>query len=118
MLRYSQIGWFSQWLLFLLPRGAVGEKVKTELAVVPTATLSSCWGWLRRTWPSQLCRDLPAPPFLSAGSYHLDVPPGNQLWLSPGEEEGRALPPAWQVGSGQQTPLAPWVSSPVLEDPW
>lgn len=65
--------------------------------------------------PFSLCRDFLALPFLSAGSYHLDVAPGKQLWLSPGEEEGRALPPACQVGSGQQTPLAPWVSSPVLE---
>lgn len=59
----------------------------------------------------------PCSPFsLPAGGYHLEVPPRHQLWLSPGEEEGRALPPAWWVRSGQQTPLAPWVSSSVLKE--
>lgn len=118
MVRYSQIGWFSQLLLFLLPRGAMGEKVRMKLAVVPTATLLSCWAWLRKTWNLSSAGTSLLPFSLPAGSYHLERPPRHQLWLSPGEEEGRALPPAWQVGSGQKTPLVPWVLSPVLKEPW
>lgn len=84
MVHYSQIGWFSQSLLFLLPRGVVGEKVNTDLAVVPTVTLSSYWAWLRKMWLSWLCRDLPAPPFLcqqvgTTWRYHLDTSFGSAL---------------------------------------